>query len=329
MNSLLANGVFPLIVVIAFVAIVLFVESAYLIWNTYKGADARQAERRIRALSAASDRSERTAVLKNRLLSEVPVVERLLLNVPRMHLVDRWLVQSGLDWTVSRLLLLTVGLGFAAHVAMSFLDALPAVDWTISLLSGASPAIFVMARRRNRLTKVVQQLPDALDFIARALRAGNALPQALQMVSVNMVDPIAFEFRITHDEVNFGVSIQQAMENLATRVPVADMGYFAVAVLVQRDAGGNLSEVLENLSRLIRDRLKFYGKVRVLSTEGRWSAWVLCLLPFALGGLLEFVNHEFISVLWTDPIGIQLTYKVLAMMAIGAFWSYRIVQIRV
>ena len=329
MNNLLSNGVFPVIVVIAFVAIVLFVESAYLIWNTYNGADARQAERRIRALSAASEHSERAAVLKGRLLSEVPFFERLLPKVPRMLLVDRWVAQSGLDFTVSRLLLLTVGLSFAAHVAMSFLDALPVVDGTISLLSGASPAIFVMARRRSRLAKVVQQLPDALDFIARALRAGNALPQALQMVSLNLVDPIAFEFRITHDEINFGVSIHQAMENLAARVPVTDMGYFAVAVLVQRDAGGNLSEVLENLSRLIRDRLKFYGKVRVLSTEGRWSAWVLCLLPFALGGLLEMVNHEFISVLWTDPIGIQLTYKVIAMMAIGAFWSSRIVQISV
>ena len=329
MNNLLSNGVFPVIVVIAFVAIVLFIESAYLIWNTYNGSDARQAERRIRALSAASEQSERAAVLKGRLLSEVPFFERLLLKVPRMLLVDRWVAQSGLDWTVSQLLLLTVGLSFAAHVAMSFLNALPVVDGTISLLSGASPAIFVMARRRSRLAKVVQQLPDALDFIARALRAGNALPQALQMVSLNLVDPIAFEFRITHDEINFGVSIHQAMENLAARVPVTDMGYFAVAVLVQRDAGGNLSEVLENLSRLIRDRLKFYGKVRVLSTEGRWSAWVLCLLPFALGGLLEMVNHEFISVLWTDPIGIQLTYKVIAMMAIGAFWSSRIVQISV
>jgi tight adherence protein B len=329
MNSLIANGAIPLIVVVGFVAIVLFLEGTYQIWNTYKGADARQAERRIRSLSGVLERSERAAVLKHRLLSEVPAVERLLLRIPRLQLVDRWLVQSGLDWTVSRLLLLTVGLGCTAHVVMSFLDALPAVDWVISALSGASPTILVIARRRSRLTKIVEQLPDALDFIARALRAGNALPQALQMVSLNLVDPIAFEFRITHDEINFGVSIPQAMESLATRVPVADMGYFAVAVVVQRDAGGNLAEVLENLSRLIRDRLKFYGKVRVLSTEGRWSAWVLCLLPFALGGLLEFVNHEFISVLWTDPIGIQLTYKVLAMMAVGAIWSYQIVQIRV
>jgi tight adherence protein B len=329
MNNLLTSGVFPVVVVVAFVAVVLFVEGAYLIWAAYKGADARQAERRIRALSAASDRSEHTAVLKNRLLSEVPLVERLLLRVHRMQQVDRWLVQSGLDWTVSRLLLLTVGLGFSAHLTLAFLDALFSINWTLSLLAGASPAIFVMTRRRNRLAKVVQQLPDALDFISRALRAGHALPQALQMVSLNLVDLIAFEFRISHEEINFVVSIQHAMENLASRVPVADMGYFAVAVLVQRDAGGNLSEVLENLSRLIRDRLKFYGKVRVLSTEGRWSAWVLCLLPFALGGLLEFVNHEFISVLWTDPIGIQLTYKVLVMMAIGAFWSHRIVQISV
>jgi tight adherence protein B len=329
MNSLLSNGAFPLVVVLAFIAIVLFFEGAYLVWNTYKGPDARQAGRRLRALSAASDPSERSAVLKNHLLSEVPAIERLLLQIPRLQLLDRWLVQSGLDWTVSRLLLLTVGLGAAAHVAMASLEPTTAIDWTLTTFAGASPALFVMARRRRRLARVVEQLPDTLDFIARALRAGNALPQALQMVSLHVVDPIAFEFRITHDEINFGVSIQHAMENLTTRVPVTDMGYFAVAVLVQRDAGGNLSEVLENLSRLIRDRLKFYGKVRVLSTEGRWSAWVLCLLPFALGGLLEFVNHEFISVLWTDPIGVQLTYKVLVVMAIGAFWSHRIVQLRV
>jgi tight adherence protein B len=176
---------------------------------------------------------------------------------------------------------------------------------------------------------LVQQLPDTLDFIGRALRAGHALPSALQMAGHEMVDPIAREFRITHDEINFGVSIQQALANLGARVPITDVGYFVVAVLVQREAGGNLSEILDNLSKLIRDRLKFYGKVRVLSTEGRMSAWVLCLLPFALAGLLELVNHDFISILWTDPIGIEMTYKVVGMMAIGALWSYRLVQIRV
>ena len=329
MGNLLVNGFSPTFVVLAFVAIVLFVESCYLIWNTYKGPEAKQIERRLRALSAVSDKSERAAVLKNRMLSEVPALERLLLQVPRMHSLDRLLVQSGLDWTVSKLLLFSLGCAATVHVACILLDPWPTVTWTATLLAAGLPFAFVMARRRNRLFKLVQQLPDTLDLIGRALRAGHALPSALQMAGQEMVDPIAREFRITHDEINFGVSIQQALANLGARVPVTDVGYFVVAVLVQREAGGNLSEILDNLSKLIRDRLKFYGKVRVLSTEGRMSAWVLCLLPFALAGLLEFVNHDFISILWTDPIGIGLTYKVLGMMAIGALWSYRLVQIRV
>lgn len=329
MGNLLVNGFSPTFVVLAFVAIVLFVESCYLIWNTYKGPEAKQIERRLRALSAVSDQSERAVVLKNRMLSEVPALERLLLQVPRMHSLDRLLVQSGLDWTVSKLLLFSLGFAATVHVGLLLLDPWPTVIWAATFLAAGFPFAFVMARRRSRLFKLVEQLPDTLDFIGRALRAGHALPSALQMAGQEMVDPIAKEFRITHDEINFGVSIQQALTNLGARVPVTDVGYFVVAVLVQREAGGNLSEILDNLSKLIRDRLKFYGKVRVLSTEGRMSAWVLCLLPFALAGLLEFVNHDFISILWTDPIGIGLTYKVLGMMAIGAFWSYRLVQIRV
>ena len=329
MGNLLVNGFSPTFVVLAFVAIVLFVESCYLIWNTYKGPEAKQVERRLRALSAVSDQSERAAVLKNRMLSEVPALERLLLQVPRMHGLDRLLVQSGLDWTVSKLLLFSLGCASTVHVALSLLEPWPTVTWTATLLAAGLPFAFVMAKRKRRLSKLVQQLPDTLDFIGRALRAGHALPSALQMAGQEMFDPIAREFRITHDEINFGVSIQQALANLGSRVPITDVGYFVVAVLVQREAGGNLSEILNNLSKLIRDRLKFYGKVRVLSTEGRMSAWVLCLLPFALAGLLELVNHEFISILWTDPIGIGLTYKVLGMMAFGALWSYRLVQIRV
>jgi tight adherence protein B len=123
--------------------------------------------------------------------------------------------------------------------------------------------------------------------------------------------------------------MQQALANLSERVPITDLRYFVVAVLVQREAGGNLTEVLDNLSKLIRNRIKFHGKIKVLTTEGRMSAWVLCLLPFAIAGLLNFANHDFISILWKDPIGITITNIVLGMMAVGALWLYRLVQIRV
>jgi tight adherence protein B len=136
-------------------------------------------------------------------------------------------------------------------------------------------------------------------------------------------------FRIAHDEINFGVSMQQALANLSERVPITDVRYFVVAVLIQREAGGNLTEVLDNLSELIRNRLKFHAKIKVLTTEGRMSAWVLGLLPFALACLLYFANHDFIAILWTDPAGIKITNIVLGMMAVGAIWLYKIIQIRV
>ena len=132
-----------------------------------------------------------------------------------------------------------------------------------------------------------------------------------------------------HDEVNFGVSLKQALTHLSERVPLTDLRYFVVAVLIQRESGGNLTEVLGNLSRLIRERLKLMGKVRVLSAEGRLSAWILCLMPFAIAALLNLVNPEFISVFGPIRSASRLSSIVLGMMAIGALWLYKLSHIRV
>ena len=329
MNTLLNNSFFPIFAIMAFVAVVLLVEGLYMMWHSYKGPEAKKIEQRLRALSASSDSSERAAVLKNRMLSEVPAIERLLLGIPRINHLDRLLVQSGLDWTVAKLLAISLLFGATAYVMLSFFNLLPFLQLGTALAAFLVPFAYVQWKRSRRLRRMEQQLPDTLDLIGRAMRAGHALPSGLQMVGDEMVDPIAEEFRITHDEINFGVSMQQALTNLSERVPITDVRYFVVAVLVQREAGGNLTEVLDNLSKLIRSRLKFHAKIRVLTTEGRMSAWVLGLLPFALAGLLNFANHDFISILWTDPAGIQITQIVLGMMAVGALWLYRLVQIRV
>jgi tight adherence protein B len=149
------------------------------------------------------------------------------------------------------------------------------------------------------------------------------------MIGDEMSEPIAGEFRMVADEVNFGVSLQQALTNLSERVPLTDLRYFVVSVLIQRDSGGNLTEVLGNLSRLIRERLKLLGRVRVLSAEGRLSAWILGLMPFALVALMNVFNPEFMSPLWTDPIGIMVIKYMLGLMVIGALILRKIVKIRV
>jgi tight adherence protein B len=329
MSGLLTNSFFPIFGILAFVGVVLLIEALYMMWNSYKGPEAKRIEQRLRSLSAGSDHSEQAAVLKNRMLSEVPLLERLMMGIPRIDRIERVLAQSGLQWTTGGLLTGSLLLGLVVYAALSKVSLFPLLQTGLAMGAALVPMAFVQWKRSKRLRQIEQQLPDTLDLMGRALRAGHALPSGLKMAGDEMVDPIANEFRITHDEINFGVSIQQALLNLSQRVPITDLRYFVVAVLIQREAGGNLTEVLDNLSKLIRDRLKFKLKIKVLTTEGRMSAWVLGVLPFAMAGLLNFVNHDFISVLWTDPAGIKITKIVLFMMAVGALWLYRLVQVRV
>ena len=329
MNNLFDNAFLPIFAVVAFVAVVMFAEALYLIWNTYKGPEAKKVEQRLRALSASADSTDRTAVLKTRLLSEVPAIERVLLAFPRIHQIDRFILQSGMDLTVGKLLSISILVGVCVYGVLLFTAMAVQMRLVLALAAFFLPWLFVQVKRSKRLRKMEQQLPETLDLIGRALRAGHALPSGLKMAGEELPEPLASEFRIIHDEINFGVSMQQALNNLGERVPSTDMRYFVVAVLIQREAGGNLTEVLDNLSKLIRSRLRFHARVKVLTTEGRMSAWVLGLLPFGLAALLNFASPEFISVLWTDPAGIKITNIVLTMMAVGGIWLYKLVKIRV
>jgi tight adherence protein B len=179
------------------------------------------------------------------------------------------------------------------------------------------------------MAKIERQLPDTLDLITRALRAGHAFPSALKMSGEEMAEPVAGEFRTVHDEINFGVSLQQALAHLSERVPITDLRYFVVAVLVQRESGGNLTEILGNLSQLIRERLKLLAKVRVLSSDAKLSAWILGVMPFFLGGAMTLMNPEFMRPLWHDPIGISIIKYMLIVMLVGVFIMRKIVRIRV
>jgi tight adherence protein B len=149
------------------------------------------------------------------------------------------------------------------------------------------------------------------------------------MVSTEFAEPMGGEFRITFDEINYGVSLNEALLNLATRVPVRDLRYFVIAVLIQRETGGNLAEVLDGIATLIRERLKLFDKIRVLSAEGKLSAWILGLLPFVTAGFMMVLNPSFLDVLWQDPAGIKMLQTLAFSMLFGVMWMRRIVKIRV
>lgn len=318
---------FYLFAVVAFIAVVLFIDGAYNIWNAYRGPEARRINKRLQSMSAGG---LNTSILRQRLAGETQPLERWLMSMPRFQQLDRMLMQSGLSWTVGGFVggSLILGVVTAAVVGL-----IPAIGFIVPLLAGVAaawvPLLYLLRRRIQRLKRFEQQLPDAMDLISRALKAGHAFPTGLKMVGDEMSEPIAGEFRITHDEVNFGVTMQQALTALCTRVPSTDLRYFVISVLIQRETGGNLTELLGNLSHLIRERLKLLGKVRVLSAEGRLSAWILSLLPFVLAAVIDLMNPKFLRVLWTDPVGHKLIGAALFMMFLGILVMRKIIRIRV
>jgi tight adherence protein B len=317
--------------VLGFVAIVLLIESAYLFWNSRHGPVVKRMDARIRAMSAGGHvGNEQMSILKQRLLSESPGLTRVLMRVPRVHALDLYLQQSGLTWSVARFAGYTGAFGLIGLFAGVMLLHLPMlVASAVALAAAALPFACLRRKRGKRIQQLERQLPDAADLIARALRAGHSFPATLGMVGDELPQPLGGEFRIAFDEINYGVSMNDALLNLVNRVPVDDIRYFVIAVLIQREAGGNLAEILNNIGAIIRDRLKLLGKVRVLSAEGRMSAWVLGLLPFAIIAALSMLNPTYCKVFWQDPMGQKLAGIALCSMLSGIVWLRRSVRIRV
>jgi tight adherence protein B len=313
-----------------FLAVVLLVEGAYLVWNASKGPEAERIARRLRTMSAGSHGGEQSiSIVKERLLSKTPMMQRVLLQVPRVGAIDRLLQQSGLTWSVSDFSGLTLVAFFAALFGTSYLPMPWLIRLAIAAVVALLPYLYVTRAKVKRLDRIEQQLPDAMDLMGRALRAGHAFPTALKMVGDEMSDPIAGEFRVAFDEVNFGIAMPEALMNLATRVPSTDLRYFVIAVLIQRETGGNLSELLASISAIIRDRIKLMGQVKVLSAEGRMSAWVLGLLPFGAALMIQLTNPKFLEVLYTDPGGQKMLAVVGVMMVLGVLAMRKIIHIRV
>lgn len=313
----------------AFFAVVLLLEAGYTAWNSSMGPEAKRIQHRLQAMSAGSATSAQSSIVKQRLLAEAPATERLLLRIPRVQHLDRLLVQSGLEWSVAKFLGLTLVLvGAALVVGLALQFYWPFI--VLGMLAVATlPYLYVLNARQKRIHTIESQLPDALELMSRALRAGHSFPSSLEMVATEGPNPIAGEFKTTFDEVNYGIPMQDALMNMTTRIASSDLRYFVIAVLIQRETGGNLAELLDNLAKLMRERFKLIGHIRVLSAEGKLSAWILTLLPFALAGVIQVIHPKFLAVLYEDPAGLKMIYMAALLMAVGIFWMRQIIKIRV
>lgn len=310
-----------------FISVALLTEGLYLWWNAHYSREARTLSRRLRQDKAAVPAE--VTLRKQRQLSKLPQVERFLGTFKTASHMAGLLEQSGSSMTVVRFVLAS-GAVFTLVVAALGMNGLPfLVSIPAGLAAAGIPLLMVLRRRSRRLATMEQQLPEALELMSRALRAGHAVPTTIKIVADEMPEPLAGQFRIVHDEVTYGLPVQEALRNLSCRIPGGDVAYFVVATLIQREVGGNLTEILDVIAAIIRQRHKLLAQVQVYSAEGRLSAWILSLLPIALGAVLYLINPTFMEPLLKDAAGIKMLIAVAVLMVVGIFWMRSVIRIRV
>jgi tight adherence protein B len=261
-------------------------------------------------------------------MSAVPAFDRILnrrasLVAPLARLID----QSGLKVTVGAILLMSAVIGMVGYVVAMRLTGVFLVGAVLGVLCAMLPTGIVKRARNQRVRKFEELFPEAIDLIARSLRAGHAFTTGLAMVADELPDPVGREFKLLYDQQNYGMPLPEALRAFGQRVPLLDARFFVTAVLTQRDAGGNLSEVLDNLSSVIRDRFKVKREVRTKSAHGRMSGWVLALLPPCLAAALFYLDPKYLTEFARDPTGIRMIVGAIVLQVIGTLIIRRIVDI--
>ncbi|MBW6493597.1 MAG: type II secretion system F family protein [Burkholderiaceae bacterium] len=318
---------FALFAVVTFLAVVLALEGFYNLWASTRSPEARRISERLAALSGETITT--ASIERSREQARMPRLNALLCLLTTGQRMEHYVRASALAVSPVELILLTLALAAFGFFLPPLLGYPQIFGLVLGLVLALMPWLWVSSKRRQRIEKLERQFPEALDLMGRAMRAGHAFPSAVKMVGDEMPEPLGRDFRILFDEMNYGVPTNQALMNLAERVPLADVSYFAVAVMIQREAGGNLAELLDKIATIVRARLTLLGEVRTLSAEGKLSAIILTALPFCLVLVINLVNPKFMSVLWTDAAGPLIIGATLLLMVLGMLWMRSIIRIRV
>jgi tight adherence protein B len=278
---------------------------------------------------ADEDAAPSKALLKSLNEGPLPALDRAFGKTARGSKIAGLIEQSGSKASLSAVLLVSALMGVMGALVIGVFMR---VAWSMPVGFGVGaylPFMFLRFKRTRRMRAFEEQFPEGLDLIARALKAGHAFATGLKMVADEMPEPVGPEFRKTFDEQNFGLPLKDALENLTVRIPVLDVRFFATAVLIQRETGGNLSEILENLAHVVRERFKILRQVRVYTAHGRLTGYVLLALPAFLGVALMFINPEHMNLLFRERMGQMMLMATIVMQTIGYLWIKQIVKIEV
>jgi tight adherence protein B len=295
-----------------------------------RGDQRRRLETRLKTLAGTGqlDLSGYDFIRKTT-LSEVPWFHRMLSSFTLTAKIDLLRKQANVQTPLGVFILLSLVLAIAGYQLAALSMPLPMLRPVMGLVFAAMPLVWLRRRKQARMKKFQAQLPDGLDLVARALKAGHAFTGGLRMIADEFGEPIGPEFAKTLDEINFGMSVSQALANLCQRIESIDLRFFVVAVNIQRETGGNLAEIVTTIAQLIRERFKLDGKVRVLSAEGRISAVILTLLPFAIGTVMYLLNPQYMSRLFFEPMGQMIMAAALVLIGIGTVIIRRMIRIEV
>ncbi|MBI1765695.1 MAG: type II secretion system F family protein [Acidobacteria bacterium] len=312
----------------------------YLLVTRKTAEDQERMEKRMREVLLGLDSSSggpggagldvnQIRLARDEILSEIPKFDEILRKIEFVKWVKQMIDQSDLQLTVMRLFMFCglaglLGMMAVSMLANSFLAAILA-----GVVAACLPMVHVLWKRKKRLDKFLTDLPDTLELMSRALASGHAFTEALHMISKEMPDPIATEFRRTYEEQNLGLSVKIALENLVERVPVLDLKICVTAIMIQRETGGNLAEVLEKVASTIRDRFKILEDLNTLTTSSRMSANVLCAMPAFIALMVSYINPTYMRVLWTEPLGHKLLMAAAALQLTGMIVIRRIMQIKI
>jgi tight adherence protein B len=316
---------------IAFVICTFLVFALYLLATRGTEAKRKRLQQRLSDTLLYSAHAEDIEVqlARQELMSEIPFLNRVMLKMQVATRLKRMLDQADLHITVTRLVMLALMAGLLATQAASMLT-ITKIFWVMAFVAASSvPFIHVIYRRRKRLDAFLALLPDTLELMSRALSAGHAFAESLHMVATEMSEPVATEFRKTYEEQNLGLSLKLALGNLTERIPLLDLRLCVTAILIQRETGGNLAEILEKVAYTIRERFRIFEDLKTLTTSSRMSAWILCGLPIFVAIAVTGMNPEYMSVLWRDPRGHYLIAAAMTLQVTGMLIIRKILDIKI
>jgi tight adherence protein B len=317
------------IAILTFAACVFVIEMISYAYKLMRNPDRKKIKRRLEPFSAGKYGNEGSSILRKEVLSEIPTVNRILTNIPIARRMNRFVQQANVPYTLGFFLLLMILLGSTGLFGGLMITRNPVLSISIGICLAALPLFYVGSMKKRRMQKFERQLPDALELVARALKAGHAFSSGMQLAADEFDDPLGTEFQNTLDEINFGVSVPDALKNLSIRVECPDLRYFIVSVIVQRETGGNLAEIIENLAHLIRERFKLRGRVQVLAAEGKLSGIILVAIPFLVVLALRFMNPTYIATLIEDPAGRAMAAMAVFLMVLGVLVMKKMIDIKI